>query len=305
MQFDYALRRKGVQKMIAVVMEGACANPRDWVGPVGGKLGGMLYVNLTADDHRFDEGIRHLASEIRTVSASERVAGGGSGDGTNASAAVSSGSASGSADLVAAAGEMESIHGTPQRLLAIPQRTGESSAQPGSQEERADDRKKSVKLHATTATDDGSSSSPAPNAGLHPADVALIRQKSSGTLARLLGSSETKTASGKGLREKVTGLTDDASLSRWWRLLRRRSKSTEPTDEVVCGLRAFLLKANLPSRYEQAVQWCVDNQVDSIAELKEENYGDAFLTHGVGAKGVKFQKLQKLLAEQPVSSGGV
>ena len=65
-EFDYALRRKGVRKMIAVVMEPGCLNTATWDGPVGGKLGGTLYVCL-ASDEAFDEGMRRLIKEIRTL----------------------------------------------------------------------------------------------------------------------------------------------------------------------------------------------------------------------------------------------
>ena len=46
---DYALLRKGVGRMIPVVMEPRCRNTRTWVGTVGGKLGGILYIDY-ADD---------------------------------------------------------------------------------------------------------------------------------------------------------------------------------------------------------------------------------------------------------------
>ena len=59
--------------MIVVVMEKSCRNPRDWTGAVGGKLGGLLYVDLS-DDAKFDGGINHLTNEIRNVVADERVA---------------------------------------------------------------------------------------------------------------------------------------------------------------------------------------------------------------------------------------
>ena len=58
--------------MVTVVMERGCRNPSGWVGTVGGKLGGKLYVDLSMDatDAAFGEGVRRLVSEIRTVSAS-------------------------------------------------------------------------------------------------------------------------------------------------------------------------------------------------------------------------------------------
>ena len=68
-EFDYACRRKGVAKMVAVVMEPECRNPALWTGVVGGKLGGMLYIDLSDEDQRrFDEGVEKLAAEIRSLS---------------------------------------------------------------------------------------------------------------------------------------------------------------------------------------------------------------------------------------------
>ena len=63
-QFDYSLRRKGLEKMIAVVMEKACRNPKDWTGTVGGKLGGMLYIDLTGDDDSSFNGGMHSAAIV-------------------------------------------------------------------------------------------------------------------------------------------------------------------------------------------------------------------------------------------------
>ena len=38
-EFDYASRRKGVEKMIVVVMEPCCLDTKSWQGVAGGKLG--------------------------------------------------------------------------------------------------------------------------------------------------------------------------------------------------------------------------------------------------------------------------
>ena len=66
-EFDYGCRRKGVEKMISVVMERGCRNPNDWSGTVGGKLGGMLYVDLSSDGDGFGEGVKRLAAEILLI----------------------------------------------------------------------------------------------------------------------------------------------------------------------------------------------------------------------------------------------
>lgn len=69
-EFDYACRRKGVAKMISVVMERGCRNPSGWAGTVGGKLGGKLYIDLSSDDAAaFDAGVRLLVGEVRLLMA--------------------------------------------------------------------------------------------------------------------------------------------------------------------------------------------------------------------------------------------
>ena len=75
-EFDYACRRKGVERMIPVVMEQGCRNSSEWTGTVGGKLGGLLYFDLSSDGVDFDKVVKRLADEIRLISA-----GGGGGVG--------------------------------------------------------------------------------------------------------------------------------------------------------------------------------------------------------------------------------
>jgi len=66
-EFDYALRRKGVEKMIVVVMEKGCRNTKEWTGAVGAKLGGTLYIDLSEDGDAFDAKVKQLSVEIRDV----------------------------------------------------------------------------------------------------------------------------------------------------------------------------------------------------------------------------------------------
>ena len=67
-EFDHGLRRKGVERTVAVVMEANCRNPRDWKGVVGGKLGGLLYLDLSSDDESdFDSNVARLAAEIAKI----------------------------------------------------------------------------------------------------------------------------------------------------------------------------------------------------------------------------------------------
>ena len=62
-----------------MVMERRCRDANGWTGTVGGKLGGLLYFDLSSDGDAFDQGVKRLADEIRLVSACK--GGGGSGGG--------------------------------------------------------------------------------------------------------------------------------------------------------------------------------------------------------------------------------
>eukprot|EP00290_Baffinella_frigidus_P005559 CAMPEP_0180116170 /NCGR_PEP_ID=MMETSP0986-20121125/218_1 /TAXON_ID=697907 /ORGANISM="non described non described, Strain CCMP2293" /LENGTH=292 /DNA_ID=CAMNT_0022054911 /DNA_START=199 /DNA_END=1077 /DNA_ORIENTATION=- len=64
-EFDYALRQKGVDKIIVLVMEPRCRTTADWDGVVGGKLGGKLFIDLSQDGPAFEDGINRLVKEIR------------------------------------------------------------------------------------------------------------------------------------------------------------------------------------------------------------------------------------------------
>ena len=64
-EFDYASRRKGIEKMIAAVMEPRCRDPTKWQGAVGMTLGGRLYKDLAEDD--VAAGVQALMEEIVRV----------------------------------------------------------------------------------------------------------------------------------------------------------------------------------------------------------------------------------------------
>lgn len=63
-EFDYALRRKKVERMITVVMEPRCRDTNTWYGVVGGKLGGRIYFDMASDDS-FNDGLARLVEEVR------------------------------------------------------------------------------------------------------------------------------------------------------------------------------------------------------------------------------------------------
>ena len=66
MDANLALQIKGVNKIIPLVMEPGCRNPRTWSGTVAGKLGTQLYVDGSSDeDAAFDETITRLVKELR------------------------------------------------------------------------------------------------------------------------------------------------------------------------------------------------------------------------------------------------
>jgi hypothetical protein len=57
-EFEYAFRRKGLKKMLPVVLDPECLRTSEWHGPVG-TLGGQLYVDLSGENehssHALDE----------------------------------------------------------------------------------------------------------------------------------------------------------------------------------------------------------------------------------------------------------
>ena len=71
-EFDYAVRRKGVEGMVPVVMERCVRDTKEWRGAVGGWLGGQRYFDA-ADDEGFERGVESLISEIRARVQSRRV----------------------------------------------------------------------------------------------------------------------------------------------------------------------------------------------------------------------------------------
>jgi len=67
-EFEYALARKGVKSMIAVVMEPRCRNTSQWKGVVGGKLGCKLYADFTNDDETsFESALCAILSELKNI----------------------------------------------------------------------------------------------------------------------------------------------------------------------------------------------------------------------------------------------
>lgn len=70
-RFDYALRRKGVEKMIVCVMESSCRNPNSWAGGVGAKMGGLLYVDMSNDERLLGSGLEHLIEELKRMTHDE------------------------------------------------------------------------------------------------------------------------------------------------------------------------------------------------------------------------------------------
>jgi hypothetical protein len=69
-EFDTTLLNSslGVDRMIAVVMEPRCRDPRSWPnGTVKGKLAPKLYVDLADDGVAFDEGVQRLITEVRQM----------------------------------------------------------------------------------------------------------------------------------------------------------------------------------------------------------------------------------------------
>ena len=67
-EFDYACRRRGVERMFPVVMEPSVMDTTTWTGAVGGKLGGKLYTDYTKDtDECLAKCVRDLLAELAHV----------------------------------------------------------------------------------------------------------------------------------------------------------------------------------------------------------------------------------------------
>ena len=66
-EFGYSLNRKGVERLIAVVMEPACRDPTQWQGAVGLRLGSTLYIDCSAEvgSAAFNAGVEALTAEVR------------------------------------------------------------------------------------------------------------------------------------------------------------------------------------------------------------------------------------------------
>jgi len=66
-ELDLALRRKGVGRMVVVVMEPSMRSTNQWTGTVGGKLGGQLYTDLSNDGVAFEAGVQNVIKEVRNI----------------------------------------------------------------------------------------------------------------------------------------------------------------------------------------------------------------------------------------------
>ena len=64
-EFNYALNRRGVERMLAVVMEPSCCDTKRWRGPVGLRCGMKLFVDASAENAAFENAMQLLITEIR------------------------------------------------------------------------------------------------------------------------------------------------------------------------------------------------------------------------------------------------
>ena len=65
-EFDYTCNRKGVERMLAVVMEPSCTDTREWRGAVGMRLGSKLYQNLSSEGAQLEEEVAGLLVRLRS-----------------------------------------------------------------------------------------------------------------------------------------------------------------------------------------------------------------------------------------------
>jgi hypothetical protein len=61
-EFSYAVRMRGTKNCIPVVMEDQMKSTASWAGPVGMRLGDVLYVSMWDND--ISPGVIHLSEEI-------------------------------------------------------------------------------------------------------------------------------------------------------------------------------------------------------------------------------------------------
>jgi len=65
LEFNYAKKRKGVRQMLPVVMEAGMRDQSQWEGPLGGILGGQLFVDLSSGES-LDGDVERLVREVRS-----------------------------------------------------------------------------------------------------------------------------------------------------------------------------------------------------------------------------------------------
>ena len=141
-----------------------------------------------------------------------------------------------------------------------------------------------------------------------PAVVQLLRQKSSGSLRKLLSPSYLS-ASGKhslsmkSLKSKVASM-DDKGLSSWYQRVRRLGGSSSggssgAVEEKVPGLRSLLKKAKLEKKLAEAEAWCEQEGVESMSYLKEVEMEDD-LVQALNLKNAQARMLRLKLKDVDV-----
>ena len=84
LEFNYAMRRKTKDLMVAVVMESACARSSDWTGPVGMAIGGEMYVPFFDEidfEHKVDMLFDQIIIRMNICDQRNQAAAGGGGGG--------------------------------------------------------------------------------------------------------------------------------------------------------------------------------------------------------------------------------
>ena len=66
-EFSYSLNRKGVERILPVVMEERCLDTRRWHGVVGLRLGSKLYLDCSeeAGTEGFETSLLQVVDEVR------------------------------------------------------------------------------------------------------------------------------------------------------------------------------------------------------------------------------------------------
>ena len=71
-EYDYSVRRKGIQNLIPIVMEPNCKDLRNWHGSLGATLANQLYIDYSEDD-MLDNVVDNILTLLNKAKAEQKV----------------------------------------------------------------------------------------------------------------------------------------------------------------------------------------------------------------------------------------